>query len=100
MSHSTARRGSLRASVRGFVAVATIASIFAGITFSPVFADNHGHRGGDRGHWHGDRGHWRGGRDWRGGPVYEPYPVYAPPPVYYPPEPSPGINLFFPIRIR
>jgi hypothetical protein len=74
-----------------------IVSTIGGVAVFPAFADEHGHRGGGR----QVHGHWRGGdRDWRGGPVYAPYPVYAPPPVYYPPEPSPGINLFFPIRIR
>jgi len=78
------------------------------MTVGPAFAEGYYQGRHDEGRHDGryydhHRG-WRQGydrRDWRGGPEYEPYQeVYAPPPVYYPPEPSPGVNLFFPIRIR
>jgi hypothetical protein len=76
-----------------------------GVALCPVVAAADGHH--DHGGYHDGRGHddghWRRGydrHDWRGGPVYRPYEVYAPAPVYYAPQPSPGINLFFPVHIR
>jgi hypothetical protein len=95
MTISTARGGSFRPSFKQFGAAFALAALLAGMAMSPVSADGrHGYHG--RGEWHGGYGR----RDWRGGPYYQPYAVYAPPPVYYPPQPSPGVSLFFPIRIR
>ena len=96
MTISTIRGSGLRPSFKQFGIAFVLASLLGGMAMSPASADGyHGHRG--RGGYH-HRYHDR--RDWRGGPDYQPYAVYAPPPVYYPPPPSPGVSLFFPIRIR
>lgn len=60
-----------------------VIAIFA--TIAPVSARDH--RGDDHRHY------YRGGG-------YAPGYVYAPPPVVYAPQPSPGIDLIFPIHIR
>jgi hypothetical protein len=97
MTVLTARCRSSRSTIGKLGLVLLLASIGT-MTVGPAFAQ--GYYQGRHDHHRG----WRHGydrRDWRGAPEYEPYQeVYAPPPVYYPPQPSPGVNLFFPIRIR
>ena len=77
------------------VAVATIAFV-AAISVVPLHTavadDHYGDRGHDR-----DRDHdWR----WDHRREYNRYPVYVPAPIYYPRQPSPGIDLVFPIVIH
>jgi len=94
MTYSTARGGGVR-SIAGKLGMAcAILALIAGAAMQPAFAHGHGHGRGGYGGYGGCRG--CGGY----GPYYAPYQVYAPPPVYYPPQPSPGVSLFFPIRIR
>jgi len=100
MTYSTAPGGSVR-SIAGKLAMAcAFLALVAGAAIQPAFADGHG-RGGHGGRGYGGHGGYGGCRGCGGyGPYYAPYQVYAPPPVYYPPQPSPGVSLFFPIRIR
>jgi len=89
------------------------ASAISVLSISSAFADR------DNGHGLGNRGDNRGHQEWRGDhdddgygyrrgeyrPGYQqPYtyaqPVYVPPPVYYAPQQSPGISLFFPLKLR
>lgn len=95
-----------------------LALLLTVFSISSALADRDDHEWGERGEHHG----WHGGgyNGWRGGGGYgygrygygypqpygyvQPYgyaqPLYAPPPVYYPPQPSPGINLIFPLNFR
>ncbi len=92
MTISTTRGSGLRPGFKRPGLAFVLASLLGGMAMSTASANGyHGHRG---------RGGYHGRHDWRGGPAYQPYDVYAPPPVYYPPQPSPGVSLFFPIRIR
>jgi hypothetical protein len=85
------------------VAALVVASTIGGVCIAPAFGkdkDNH------NGYYdHGQYRYERGRRVYGAPPrryYPPPAPVYAPPPViYYTPAPyqSPGISLFFPIRI-
>jgi hypothetical protein len=98
MTISTTRGSGFRPSFKRLGIAFALASLLGSMAMAPASADGyHGHRGG---YSHGYRHGGYGRRDWRGGAYYQPYDVYAPPPVYYPPQPSPGVSLFFPIRIR
>ena len=92
------------------VAALALVSVMGSVCVTPAFAKDgdgprgHSDKGWHKGEWRGDRDQWR---EWQ--PLYRPVyvapyyysrPVYVPPPVYYPPQPSPGINLFFPLDIR
>lgn len=102
MNRSTVKGGSFRSAALRLGVAAALASAVGGMAFCPAIADDHGHRGYDGRGGYDHRGYDHGyGYGRRGyGPYYAPYQVYAPPPVYYPPQPSPGVSLFFPVRIR
>jgi len=57
--------------------------------------DRERYRDRDRRYGHDDR-RWRGQEQ----PYYYAQPVYVPPTVYVEPEPSAGISIFLPIRLR
>ena len=114
----------LRPTISKIVMALAVASVMGGITISSALGqdnDSRARAGQDRGRNDDrDRNDNRGRNDDRDRndnrdrnndrdqredrPVYvQPYysePVYAPPPVYYDAQPSPGINLFFPLDIR
>ena len=81
--------------------IALALALIAVMGAAPAFADGQDNRGHDEKHHH--HRHYYQHHTYYEHPGYYPYyeqPVYAPPPVYYAPEPSPGINLFFPIHIH
>lgn len=89
---------------RALLVLAVAAGVASSAT-APARADDRGDRHYDRHDDHRDehdRGRGdRGERDYHPYGGYAPGYVYAPPPVYYaPPQPSPGINLVFPLRFR
>jgi len=97
MIDTSGEGGNVRSTIGKLGAACALLALIGGAAVQPALAHDrggYGHRGGY------GRGYGYDRHDWRGGGYYEPYPVYAPPPVYYPPQPSPGISLFFPIRIR
>jgi hypothetical protein len=102
MSNSTEQSNKSRLSAGKLGAACAVAALIGGLAMQPAMAYDHNHHGYDRraGYGYGYGHGYYGRRDWRGGAYYTPYSVYAPPPVYYPPRPSPGVSLFFPLRIR
>ena len=109
MKTSTTQARNFRPTISRIVTALAFASVMGGLSMTPALAkdndDRRGHqdKGWHKGEWQGDRGR----RDYRPEyrfeyqpPYYYSQPVYSPPPVYYAPQPSPGINLFFPLDIR
>ena len=79
--------------VMALVFASMIGGIFAGPAFGRDYYDRRGRYYQDGRYVNGRHVYYR---------HYYSEPVYAPPPVVYYPDryQSPGINLFFPIRIR
>jgi hypothetical protein len=110
MNTSTTRTRNYRPKLGKIAMVVALASAMGGLGMTPAYGDEH-----DNG-WHGEKNHGYKAAPakykkrppdhrpnyYAPAPVYyAPAPVYYPPaPVYYAPQPSPGINLFIPIRIR
>jgi len=107
MNTSIMRAGIFKNKVTKVMLTIALGVVMGGLVIAPAFADdNRGHderdyRNHDEGRHHHRYHHHT--TYYYEEPGYYPYyeqPVYAPPPVYYAPEPSPGINLFFPIHIH
>jgi hypothetical protein len=111
MKTSIQQKGNCRSTAQKLLPLA-MATIACAMFMSPAMAqhddrhdDNHG-RADNRGHVEvrhdHDRGRGYGDRRWHDQrqPYYYAQPVYVPPTVYAEPEPSAGISIFLPIRLR
>jgi hypothetical protein len=96
MKTSNTRARKLSLTVGKIMMALVFVSMIGGTFITPAFGRDNGRQG------YNDRYRYEHGRRVYDQPRYYPRPVYAPPPVVYAPAPyqSPGISLFFPIRIR
>jgi hypothetical protein len=97
MNNSTRHSGIIKKKTGQVLLAIALATVIGG---APAFADGHDNRDHDQGRGHHRHHHHQTYYEYPGYYPYYEQPVYAPPPIYYAPEPSPGINLFFPIHIH
>ena len=119
MKTSTMQFGKSNLPGRKIMLTIALASMLgaAAVTITPALAADHdgrhdnGWHNGDKNNGrydHRDKHYNKDYRDrnesyeyrYRRDPYYYYAPVYAPQPYYYNPQPSPGINLFFPLDFR
>jgi hypothetical protein len=109
MTTSTMRARELRSAAGRTVLALAFASVIGAVSLGPALGNNdddNWNKGHQTNQQHAnerhDEGDRHGNQNYGYQPYgYQPYGYYAPPPVVYaPPEPSPGINLFFPLEIH